>query len=162
MDFMDGFLVSFFGAVGGLGNGLISKGVIELPKIVVSENGTKQIEPGILGLIVLGVIASWMYFGLVGTPGLDSLRIIGLSLLAGIGSSSFITAVMEQQLNKVLKVKVSALTGVSKDAVNKLNVRDSKESDTKPQKHTNSDDEGAEHDSECTSSDDEEVKSDSE
>jgi hypothetical protein len=136
--------------------------VIELPKIVVSENGTKQIEPGILGLIVLGVIASWMYFGLVGTPGLDSLRIIGLSLLAGIGSSSFITAVMEQQLNKVLKVKVSALTGVSKDAVNKLNVRDSKESDTKPQKHTNSDDEGAEHDSECTSSDDEEVKSDSE
>ena len=123
MDALDMLIVILCGALGGLINSLLTENGFTYPSTVQLENGKKRWEPGVYGIIILGIAASVIFFGFVGSPALPMWKKIATALLAGIGGGSIITTFMQQQQLQLKHTKMEAYKELSERAMSVINDR---------------------------------------
>jgi hypothetical protein len=104
-------LVAAAGALGGVGNALMSNNGFILPRNAKTSDGASILQPGVLGNVILGVIAA-LVFWLLNTDfdRVESLvsnvtmRAIGAALLAGAAGARVITGEIDKRLLRAAAV----------------------------------------------------------
>jgi hypothetical protein len=107
----------FFGLLGGLGAELIgNKGNFEIPH----KEEKHFIDTGFLANLLVGGIASLAIFYILDTVNPDPVKFIGISVTAGVGGTSILTALTEKLSGAIKEGVANTQSENAKDAINKL------------------------------------------
>jgi hypothetical protein len=107
----------FFGLLGGLGAELIgNKGNFEIPH----KEEEHFIDTGFLANLLVGGIASLAIFYILDTANPDPVKFIGISVTAGVGGTSLLTALTEKLSGTIKEGIANTQSKNARDAVNKL------------------------------------------
>jgi hypothetical protein len=107
----------FFGLLGGLGTELIgNKGSFEMPH----KGEEDLIDAGFLSNLLVGGIASLAIFYILDTVNPDPVKFVGISVTAGVGGTSLLTAITESLSSTINKGVADTQSKNAKDAIAKL------------------------------------------
>ena len=107
----------FFGLLGGFGAELIgNKGNFEMPH----REEKHFVDAGFLANLLVGGIASLAIFYILDTVNPDPVKFVGISVTAGVGGTSLLTAITEKLSGTIKEVVANTQSENAKDAVSKL------------------------------------------
>ena len=110
-------LISVLGILGGLGNSLLLQDGYYLPRMVMKEQDLRVFQPGFLGNILLGIIASLITYFL-GASKIDAGGQFGIALISGVGGGNIITSILQRFETVTLNAKIKVLEDALKKAIN--------------------------------------------
>lgn len=107
----------FLGLLGGLGAELIgNKGNLEIP-----HKGEEHfLDAGFLANLLVGGIAALAIFYILDTANPDPVKFIGISVTAGVGGTSLLTAITEKLSSTIKQGVAETQSKNAKEAVDKL------------------------------------------
>lgn len=107
----------FLGLLGGLGAELIgNKGNLEIP-----HKGEEHfLDTGFLANLLVGGIAALAIFYILDTANPDPVKFIGISVTAGVGGTSLLTAITEKLSGTIKQGVAETQSKNAKEAVDKL------------------------------------------
>jgi hypothetical protein len=112
-------LAFFFGALGGLGFGLLQDKGLEIPSIVV-ENNKRFWDAGFFGEVLIGAIAGMLTYAISHPSG--ELSIIATALPAGIGGTAILRSYMSGRGATALKAVAEEAIDINENIVRRLDV----------------------------------------
>lgn len=104
------------GAIGAIANCVLVEGGFVLPRRVLKDKGTVVLDSGWLGTILLGAVAAAATF-LLGTSELPLTRMLGISVIVGVGGGNVLTSLSQKHQTEVLKIQAEALEASLKRAL---------------------------------------------
>jgi hypothetical protein len=96
------------GAVGAIANCIIVEGGFVVPRKVQKDPAKVVLDFGWIGTVILGATAAAATY-LLGTADLGAARMLGISLVVGVGGGNVLTSLSQKQQSEILRIQVDAL-----------------------------------------------------
>lgn len=106
---------ALLGMLGGVANSLLLDSGFAVPRTVTLEEGKRIWNPGFIGNLVLGALASVVIY-LMGASGLPLLNLYGVSILSGVGGGNLLASLVQKYESSILRVQTEMLERALKAA----------------------------------------------